>query len=184
MLLLCSSRGPCIRVTSFLLTTGSFAVVLSLILPVSLCGSLRLRDSLLAPSTPLLCIKPLRDCCFAVDAVVTRVGSLQQYVLPLSHATSPSRVRLKCLSFCSRAVSNLITKFFIAASDSGTVACFSVSMVSNTTVWSAPRRDPLVRSTPPAGHRSSCLNVCLSGHRHLLRNVIRTAVSCDCASYS
>ena len=24
----------------------------------------------------------------------------------------------------------------------------------------------------------------LSGHRHLLRNVIRTAVSCDCASYS
>ena len=24
----------------------------------------------------------------------------------------------------------------------------------------------------------------LSGHRHLLRNVIRTEVSCDCASYS
>ena len=24
----------------------------------------------------------------------------------------------------------------------------------------------------------------LSGHRHLLRNVIRTAVGCDCASYS
>ena len=25
--------------------------------------------------------------------------------------------------------------------------------------------------------------VSFSGHRHLLRNVIRTAVSCDCASY-
>ena len=37
-------------------------------------------------------------------------------------------------SFCSRALSNLITKVFIAASDSGIVACFSVSVVSNTTV--------------------------------------------------
>ena len=30
----------------------------------------------------------------------------------------------------------------------------------------------------------TCAHVFLSGHRHVLRHVIRTAVSCDCASYS
>ena len=47
----CSSRGRRTRVASFLpLTTGSLLVVLSLIPPASLCGSLRLRGSLLASS--------------------------------------------------------------------------------------------------------------------------------------
>ena len=47
----CSSRGHRTRVASFLpLTTGSLLVVLSLIPPASLCGSLRLRGSLLASS--------------------------------------------------------------------------------------------------------------------------------------
>ena len=41
------------------------------------------------------------------------------------------------------------------------VACFSVSveLVSITTVWSAPRRDPLGRPASLGGHRSSCLSV-------------------------
>ena len=103
----CSSFGPCTRVAFFLLlttgslavvpsliplTTGSLAVVPFLIPPASLCGSLRLRGSLLAPSTPLLSIKPLRDCCFAVDALVPRTGSLQQRVL-LTMRTGFSFVR-------------------------------------------------------------------------------------------
>ena len=47
--------------------------------PASLCGSLRFRGSLLLPPTPLLSI--LRDCCFAVGALIPRTGSLQQRVL-------------------------------------------------------------------------------------------------------
>ena len=76
----CSSRGPRTRVASsahvfLLLTTDSQAVV------PSLCGSLRLRGSLLSPPTPPLSIKPLRDCPFAVGALVPRIGSLRQRVL-------------------------------------------------------------------------------------------------------
>ena len=63
------------------LTTGSLAVVLSLLPPASLCGSLRLRGSLLSPPTSLLSIEPLRDCCFEEDALVPQIGSLQQRVL-------------------------------------------------------------------------------------------------------
>ena len=76
----CSSRGPRTHVAFFLLTTGSLAVVLSLIPQASLCGSLRLRGSLLSPPTPLLGIKPLRDCCFAVGALAPRISGLQQRV--------------------------------------------------------------------------------------------------------
>ena len=69
----CSSRGPRTHVAFFLLlTTGSLAVVLSLLPPASLCGSLRRRGSLLSPPTALLSIEPLRDCCFEVDALVPR----------------------------------------------------------------------------------------------------------------
>ena len=64
-----------------LLTTGSLAVVLNLLPPASLCGSLRLRGSLLSPPTSLLSIEPLRDCCFEADALVPQIGSLQQRVL-------------------------------------------------------------------------------------------------------
>ena len=108
--------------------------------------------------TPPLSIAPLRDCWFAVGALAPREGSLQQRGLLFVRIGFSW---LKCLSRCSRAASTLKTKVFIAASDSGIVACFSVSVVSNTTVWSAPRRDPLVRPAPLAGHRSSCLK-CLS----------------------
>ena len=89
------SRGPRTRVAFFLglthcslavgsliaLTTGSLAVVLSLLPPASRCGSLRFRGSLLSPPTPLRSIGPLRDCCFAVDALAPRIGSLQERVL-------------------------------------------------------------------------------------------------------
>ena len=37
---------------------------------------------------------------------------------------------------------------------------------------------------PPFTCAHDFLSLSLSGHRHLLRNVIRTAVGCDCASYS
>ena len=63
------------------LATGSLAVVLFLLPPASLCGSLRLRGSRLSPPTSQLSIKPLRDCCFAVDALVPRAGSLQRRAL-------------------------------------------------------------------------------------------------------
>ena len=65
--------------------------------------------------TPLLSIAPLRDCWFAVGVLDPQEGRLQQrgvlsvrIGLNLSHATSPSRARLKCL----RAVSTLIVKVF------------------------------------------------------------------------
>ena len=44
--------------------------------------------------------------------------TLNSCLVSLSHATSPSRARLKCVSLCSRAVSTL-TRVFIAVSDSG-----------------------------------------------------------------
>ena len=82
----CSSRGPRTRVALFLLTTGSLAVVshrwlfgcgsVSASSPASLCGGLRFRGSHLSPS-----MKPLRDCCFLVGALVPRIGSLQQRIL-------------------------------------------------------------------------------------------------------
>ena len=105
------------------------------------------------PPTPLLSIAPLRDCWFAVGAL------------------APPRIGfswLKCLSRCSRAVSTLITKVFIAASDSEQHLCVgdptslclvceifchcSSPVVSNTTVWSAPRRNPLDRLASLGGH--------------------------------
>ena len=72
----CSSRGPPTRIVFFLLlTTGSLALVLSLLLPASL------RSSPLSPPTSLLSIKSLRDCCLTVDALVPWTGSSQQRVL-------------------------------------------------------------------------------------------------------
>ena len=92
---LCSSRGSCTRVASFLLlTTGSLAVVPSLI-PLT-TGSLAVVPSLVLqryfvvvydsvarfwPPPPLLSIAPLRDRWFAVGALVPRKRSLQQCVL-------------------------------------------------------------------------------------------------------
>ena len=72
---LCSSRRPRTRVAFFpLLTTGSLAVVLSLLPPASLSGCFPLRGSLLSPPTSLLNIQPLRH-------LVPRIGSSQQRVL-------------------------------------------------------------------------------------------------------
>ena len=111
----------------------------------------------LAPPTPLRGNVPLRGRWFAVDARAPWSCSLQQ------------RVLLTMRTGFSRAVATLIMKVFTAA-----------SMVSNTTVWSAPRRDALVRPTPLAGHRSTCLNVCLSGNRPLrLRVLFLTLLSCS-----
>ena len=64
----CSSRGPRARVAFFLpLTTGSLAVVSSSVTFVVVCDSV---VRFLSPPTSPLSIKPLRDCCFAVDALV------------------------------------------------------------------------------------------------------------------
>ena len=118
------------------------------------------------PPTPLLSIAPLRDCWFAVGALAPpREGSLQQRGLLFVRIGFSW---LKCLSRCSRAVSTLITKVFIAASDSEQQLCVgdptslclvceifchcSSPVVSNTTVWSAPRRNPLVRLASLGGH--------------------------------
>ena len=117
------------------------------------------------PPTPLLSIAPLRNFWFAVDALAPREGRLQQRCLLFVRIGFST---LKCLSRCSRAVSTLITKVFIAASDSGQLLCVGdptslclvcgifchcgSPVVSNTTVWSAPLRDPLLRPASLGGH--------------------------------
>ena len=71
----CSSRGLCTRVASFLLlTTDSLAVVLSLIPPASLCGSLRFQHHYSA-------LRHFVIVCFAEGALVPRIRSLQQCIL-------------------------------------------------------------------------------------------------------
>ena len=81
------------------------------------------------------------------------------------------------------AVSTFTTKAFIAASCHGVV------------LWVIRHRrvfiDPRVSLIEVLCHFHTLLLVTysddflsFSGHRHLLRNVIRTAVSCDCASSS
>ena len=142
--------GPRARVGSssdvfLLLTTGPLAVVPSLIPSSSVtsrCGSLRFRGSLLSPPTPLRSIGPLRDCCFAVDALAPRIGSLQERVL-LTMRIGFSFARYFFFT-CSAAMSvSLFTgcvhphkvRVFVAASDSrdnnripDVVACFAVSV--------------------------------------------------------
>ena len=163
----CSSRAVLVSLLlpSLLLTTDSLAVVPSLFsvfwrrffhFYLVVVNDSVVRFWLLP--TPQLSIAPLRDGWFAVGALAPREGSLQQRGLLFVRIGFSW---LKGLSRCSRAVSTLITKVFIAASDSGIVACFSVSVVSNTTVWSASWRGPMVRPASLAGHRSSRLK-CLS----------------------
>ena len=73
-----SSRGPRIRVVSFLLATDSLAMVPSLLPPASLCGGCDSVVRFWPSPTPQLSIAPLRDCCFADSALAPREGSLQQ----------------------------------------------------------------------------------------------------------
>ena len=99
--------------------------------PLAICALLQrhfvvVYDSVVRfwpPPTPLLSVATLRDCWFAVGALAPREGRFQQrgllsvrIGLSFSHATSPSRARLKCLSLCLRAVSTLSVKVFVPAS--------------------------------------------------------------------
>ena len=123
----CSSRGPRTRIVFFLATTtGSLALVPSLLPPASLCGSLRLCSSLLSPPTSLLSIKSLRDCCLTVDALVPWTGSSQQRVLLMMRIgfsfahyfflTCSAEMSVSLFTGC---VHPHKVRVFIAASDSG-----------------------------------------------------------------
>ena len=85
----------------------------------SLCSSLGLRASGTFNTTTLL--EPLRDCCFAVDALAPRICSLQQCVLLLFLVFGNS-LPLRFVGGLQRhcvilwAVSTLTAKAFIAAS--------------------------------------------------------------------
>ena len=84
------------------------------------------------PPTPLLSIAPLRDCWFAVDALATREGSLQQRGLLIVRIGFSW---LKCLS---------------------RVACFTVSVIRLHFVWSVGYFATAVRQwskTPLCGLR-------------------------------
>ena len=110
--------------------------------PLAICALLQrhfvvVYDSVVRfwpPPTPLLSVATLRDCWFAVGALAPREGRFQQHGLlsvriglSFSHATSPSRARLKCLSLCLRAVSTLLVNVFVPASSLDVVAWFAVS---------------------------------------------------------
>ena len=124
-------------------------------------------------------LAPLRDRWFAVSARASRHCTLQQRGLLLARSgfsSWSSEIRCRCGSCVLLwAVSTLITKAFIAASCHGVVVWFvqhrgayRSSCVS--IVWFLCH----FRTLPPF---ACCQDFSLS--RHVLRNVIRTAVSCD-----
>ena len=192
----CSSRGPRSRVAFFLLlttdslavdpslipfTTGSLAVFLPLFPPASLCGSLRLRGSLLSPPTSLLSIEPLRDCWFAADALVPRIGSLHQRVL-LTMRIGFSFARyffFACsaelsVSLCTGCVHPHEVRVFIAASDSGQPSHTRYRRLLRCVGWCASIR------TAVSCDRSSCAAVSLA-HTALLCAVVLLCLLHGCA---
>ena len=114
--------------------------------------------------TPLLSIAPLRDCWFAEGALAPREGSLEQRGLLFVKSGFSG---LKCLS-----------RFSLVSSPASQCQWSPTPLRAlrhGVIRWFVQHRWQV---------RSSCLECCLSGHRRLLRSVIRTAVSCDRASYS
>ena len=169
----------------FSLTTGFLAVPLSLILTETLCGRLHLPGCLACTSNTTTRRCALRDRWLAVGARAPWSCSLQQRVL----LTMRTGLRGRCR--CGPSVVSNITP---------TPLCDSLGCVhphyEGLHRGLLPQRGRSVRPAPLACHRSSshchtllfitCSDDLLSfsGHRHLLRMVIRTAVRRDCPSYS
>ena len=160
----CSSRGPPTRIVFFLLlTTGSLALVLSLLPPASICGSLRLRSSPLSPPTSLLSIKSLRDWCLTVDALVPWTGSSQQSVLLMMRIgfsfahyfflTCSAEMSVSLFTGC---VHPHKVRVFIAASDSGQQSHTRCRRLLRCVGWCSSIR------TAVSCDRSSCAAVSLA----------------------
>ena len=159
---------------------------------------------LLAPPTPLLDIAPLRDRWFEVDAQGPREGSLQRVLLTVrsglrGFAVPVARLRSQ-IPLCDtlgcvhpqneafhRGLLSLCGPLVLLTPQAGhRSSCVPVS--SDFSDGSLCFMHALCyMSFSGHGHTLppfTCSDDFLSGRRHLLRNIIRSAVRCDCASYS
>ena len=210
----CSSRSPRTGVaplSSFhhwLVSTGFLAVALSLILSSeTLCGRLHLPGCLACTSNTSTQHCALRDRWLAVGARAPRSCSLQQRVLLT--VTTGLRGRCRCgpsvvsnttpTPLCTQLMRRqqqrqphydylgcvhphceglpLATAWSVGSSGTAGVSSILVSLSSGFCHWSCHCHTPLF---------FTCSDdfLSLSGHRHLLHNVIRTAGRCDCTSHS